>query len=63
MIIITKYISIITKKMGRCNRQRPDRKRKNEEAVLFLCEEVGRIDRLAVTGDTEMDMVADGAFH
>ena len=63
MIIITKHISIISKKMGRCNRQRPDRKRKNEEAVLFLCEEVGGIDRLTVTGDTEMDMFADGAFH
>ena len=63
MIIITKYISIITKKVGHCNRQWPDRKRKNEEAVLFLCEEVGGIDRLTVTGDTEMDMFADGAFH
>ena len=63
MIIITKYFSIITKKVGHCNRQWPDRKRKNEEAVLFLCEEVSGIDRLAVTGNTKMDMVADGAFH
>lgn len=63
MTIITKCISIITKKVGHCNRQRPDRKRKNEEAVLFLCEEVSGINRLSVTGDTEMDMVADGAFH
>ena len=63
MTIITMCVSIITKKVGRCNRQRPDRKRKNEEAVLFLWQEVGRIDRLAVTGDTKMDMVADGALH
>ncbi len=52
-----------TKKVGHCNRQRPDRKRKNEEAVLFLCEEVGGIDRLTVTGNAEVDMVTDGAFH